>query len=151
MKRLLDVFYPIFKAFMPKSTYRYLAVGGICFLTNFCIFHFSYYCIYTKLPLPPEQVYPHVLSILTSFSITVFIGFILNAKFVFTDSILGMKEQRFRYVGSTIVATIVSIILMHLFSVCLKMNLTISFLMNILIIQTANFYIQKYFSFRSRE
>ncbi|TCC90604.1 hypothetical protein EZ428_15165 [Pedobacter frigiditerrae] len=143
----LDVFYPIFKNVLTFEVYRYLAVGGICFFLNFSIFHLSYYFIYSKYLYQTPLFEPYFLALLTSLSFTLPAGFYLNKNFVFKGSHLKLRTQLLRYSFTTIGTVILSKILMDIMVGTLSLNLTASFLLNVFIVQFANFIVQKNLSF----
>ncbi len=150
LETLIDLLFPLFKRVLSKQVYRYLAAGGICFALNFTIFHLSYYFFYLFPRSLNTYLSKHTFSLLASMSITIFVGFYLNRKFVFSGSYLDKKVQFFRYTSSTILATVASILLMDLFVDILQWNITVSFLSNIILVQLLNFFVQSYFSFSGR-
>ncbi len=147
LEKAIDFLFPIFKGFLSKQVYRYLAAGGICFAINCMIFHLSYYFSPFNFGYYFSK---HTISLLASMSITIFVGFYLNRKFVFYGSDLNRRKQFFRYTSSTILGTISSILLMDLFIDIFHWNVTISFLSNIILIQLLNFFVQRHFSFSVR-
>lgn len=143
IRPVLDIFYCLFSRILPFKVYRYLAVGGICFSANFVIFHCSYY--YFK--HHAVSLAPHIAALLCSLSVTVFLGYYLNNRFVFTTGTLSQRSKLFRYCFTTIAGVIVSTYLLG-FLVSMGINITVSFLLNIAIVQCLNYFVQKGFSFK---
>lgn len=145
---IIDIFYPIFRSFLSHLVYRYLAVGGICFFTNFCIFHLSYYFIYQRYQISYMHLPSHFFALTTSMCFTVPIGFHLNKMYVFANSRLLNQTQLIRYVLTTIATVIISAVLLDFLVTILKINITIAFLTNVVTIQLLNYFVQKKFSFQ---
>jgi putative flippase GtrA len=143
----LDLPYPIFKRLMSFELYRYLAVGGICFLLNMMIFHIVYYYLlhYT----PTENIFfnNNLKSLLSSMCVTVPTGFYLIKNFVFS-SVLNEKKQFFRYSISSIASVFLSKKLLDFFIINLHLQVTIALLLSITIIQVGNFFFQRKVSFK---
>lgn len=146
LKKGIYIFHSYLKPFMSERVYVYLAVGGICFFINFMVFHVSFYFIYVKLTNP--IIPPSIAAILSSLSFTLPIGFYMNLNFVFFGSKLSKQIQFIRYVISTILGVFASGFLIKFFISDLKWNVTVSFLLNMMIIQTINYFVQMYFSFK---
>ncbi|RQO64392.1 hypothetical protein DBR40_25545 [Pedobacter sp. KBW01] len=145
ISKTLDIFFPLFKKVMTKEVYRFLAVGGVCFFLNFCIFHSSYFFLYKDNFHP---VKPHTLALLSSLSITIFVGYFLNRSYVFVTKEANEQRQFFRYFLTTILNVLISIYLLD-FLIMAKINVTIAFILNVVIVQTINFFVQKNFSFKT--
>jgi putative flippase GtrA len=145
---MIDIFYPIFRLFLSHLVYRYLAVGGICFFTNFCMFHISYHFIYQRHQISFLHLPSHFFSLTTSMCFTIPIGFYLNKMYVFANSKLLNQTQLIRYVLSTVATVAMSTILLDILITALKINITIAFIANVVIIQLLNYFIQKKFSFK---
>lgn len=139
----LDIFYPLFSRILPFKVYRYLAAGGICFFANFVIFHCSYY--YFKHHAAPLA--PHTAALLCSLSVTVLLGYYLNNRFVFNAGTVSRRSKFLRYCFTTVAAVIVSTYFLG-FLVGMGINITVSFLLNIAIVQSLNYFVQKGFSFK---
>ena len=147
-ENIIDVFYPLFRSILSQTVYRYLAVGGICFFTNFCIFHVSYYLFYQKYQISYPHFPSHFFALSTSMCFTIPIGFFLNRVYVFANSRLLSQVQFIRYVISTVVTVILSAFLLDFLVATLELNLTIAFLVNVVTIQLMNYFVQKKFSFQ---
>lgn len=145
---VVDIFYPLLKKVLPKQIYRFLAVGGICFAINIIVFHVSFYYLYLPLNIGLRNIPPYMLAFFTSLSITVLLGFYLNKEFVFNGSVLEKHVQFVRFCYSTILEAIASYLLLRFFVEQLGWHPTLSLIFNVMIIQTANFFIQRDYSFK---
>ncbi|KIA92229.1 hypothetical protein OC25_17465 [Pedobacter kyungheensis] len=145
---ILDIFFPLFKKIIPFELYRYLAVGGICFLINFSVFHLTYFLLLDKNSNEMFFLNNNMKSLMASMSITLPIGFFLNKNFVF-DSSLTKGSSFLRYGISTIASVYFSKNLLDYLVIYLNWNLTLSFLFTTASIQTLNYFFQKKVSFRN--
>src|SRR5206468_3192613 len=96
---VLDIFYPMFKQFMPLQTYHYAACGGVNTLFNIFLYHIFYNYILHKqvLHLGFMAFKPHVAAFIMAFFITFPIGFYLSMYIVFQGSYLRRRIQLVRY------------------------------------------------------
>ncbi|NQX43053.1 GtrA-like protein [Pedobacter steynii] len=147
LQRMLDLFYPLFKSFISHRVYRYLAVGGVCFLINFCVFHFSYYLVCAHGNYRVLFLKPHNQSVLTSLCITLPIGFYLNRNFVFKDSMLEKNIQFFRYISSTIINAGLFAFLIDFLVTKVQWNVTLIYMFGVFVVQFFNYFIQRDISF----
>jgi putative flippase GtrA len=96
---VLDVFYPLFRRFMPIQTYPYAACGGGNTLFNIFLYHLIYNFVVEKQVVDFGFVAfkPHVASFIMAFCITFPIGFYLSMYVVFQGSYLRRRIQFVRY------------------------------------------------------
>ncbi|MCU7693973.1 GtrA family protein [Haoranjiania flava] len=147
MLQMLDIFYPVFRKVMPKQVYRFLAVGGVCFLINIIVFHFSYH-LYDSGKFGPLPAPAYIAAFFTSLSITVLVGFYLNKNYVFRGSVLEKRTQFFRFCYSTVLEAIISYYLLRFFVEGLHWHPSLALIAGVAVIQTANYFIQKHYSFK---
>jgi putative flippase GtrA len=97
--RVLDIFYPLFRRFMPLQTYHYAACGGGNTVLSLVIYFLSYNFILHKqvLDLGFIAFKPHIAALFIAFFITFPIGFYLSMFVVFQGSQLRRRIQLFRY------------------------------------------------------
>ena len=95
----VDLFYPIFRKFMPLQTFRYAACGGFNTFIDISLFFISYNFILVKQPVHLNfiTIGPHIASFLMSFVITFPIGFYLSRYVVFQETTVAKKEQLGKY------------------------------------------------------
>jgi putative flippase GtrA len=149
--RLLDVFYPLFKKFLPSETYRYLVTGGMNMLLDIFLYFIFYHFVFHKqiVDFGFLAISPHIAAFVFVFPITFSIGFFL-AKFVtFTESPLKGKKQLIRYSLSVIGSIILNYILLKLFVEHLHFFPTISKLLTTILVVMYSFLIQKFFTFKT--
>nr|MBC7611734.1 GtrA family protein [Pseudopedobacter sp.] len=96
---LIDVFYPIFKKWMPLQTYRYAACGGGTTFLNILIYFISYNFVLKKeiVHFSFIAISPHIAAFIIAFFLTFPIGYYLNTFVVFQGSYLKKRIQLFRY------------------------------------------------------
>ncbi|MCR9172770.1 MAG: GtrA family protein [bacterium] len=114
---LVDIFYPLFKRWMPLKTYRYAVCGG----GNLILDIFLYYIFYNyvlhqeNLDLGFLVVSPHIAALFIVFPITFLTGFLLNKYIAFGESNLRGRIQLYRYALVVAGAILLNYLLMKLF------------------------------------
>ena len=96
---VLDIFYPLFRRFMPLQTYHYAACGGGNTLLSLLIYTVTYNFIFKKqvVYLGALAFEPYIAAFLIAFIITFPIGFYLSMYVVFQGSYLRKRIQLLRY------------------------------------------------------
>lgn len=141
---ILNFPYFLFKKILPYKLYRYLAVAGLCFFFNFIVFHLIYYGMANQIGISSSMI----LGIACSSIITLWLGFKLNQFYVFPRSTLKYASQKIRYVSSNLIASVMSALILRYLVEVLKINLTLSFFLSIICVQSLNFFIQNFYSFK---
>ncbi|HEY1111921.1 MAG TPA: GtrA family protein, partial [Chitinophagaceae bacterium] len=97
--RFIDLFYPLFRRFMPLQMYRYAACGGGNTALNIFLYFITYNFILDRqvLDLGFIAFTPHIAAFLIAFCVTFPIGFYLSMYVVFQGSFLKRRVQLFRY------------------------------------------------------
>lgn len=114
---LVDLFYPLFKGWMPLKTYRYAVCGGgNLILDIFLYFLFYNYILHQEdLDLGLVVVSPHIAALFIVFPITFLTGFLLNKYIAFGESNLRGRIQLYRYALVVAGAILLNYLLMKLF------------------------------------
>ena len=151
INQILDFFYPLFKSFLPKETYRYAATGGgnlvLDILLYFLVFH--YVLFEQNLDLGFIVISPHIAAFLLVFPITFSTGFLLAKYITFTQSALRGKKQLIRY-GLTVFGSIIlNYLLLKFFVDKLEFYPTPSKILTTVISIVYSFIAQKYFTFKT--
>lgn len=115
--KLLDVFYPLFKKFMPLQTYYYAVCGGINAILSFIIYYLAYHYILDKsdLDLGIYAMKPHIAAYFISFICTFPVGFFLSKYVVWQKSYLKGKHQLMRHLFSMFLFIILNYLILKLF------------------------------------
>lgn len=106
IRRLLDLFYPLFARFFDKQTYYYAACGGANLVSSWVFFFLFYQYLFEKRIFNiafmgnTYVVSAYTLSSMLCFVIAFSLGFVLNKFVVFTESQLVGRVQLFRYAVS---------------------------------------------------
>jgi putative flippase GtrA len=146
----LDVFYPIFKRFMDKQTYHYLACGGGNTLFGLVLFFVCEHYVFHQVNVEFGffTIKPHIASFIVSFSITFPIGFLLSKYVVWNDSNLPGKKQFTRHLFFVIFSVFLNYILLKLFVDYLHWWPMPSQVITTSIIVIFSYIAQKYFTFK---
>lgn len=147
----LDFFYPIFKRFMEKKTYYYLACGSSTTLLGFLIFYLSMHYLLHKevLDLGLVVLKPHIASYFISFAITFPIGFLLSKYIVWNESYLRGRQQLFRHLILVVIFVLMNYLLLKLFVDVLHWWPMPSQVLATIIIVVMSYFSQKYYSFKN--
>ena len=151
INQILDFFYPLFKSFLPKETYRYAATGGGNLVLDIVLyFIFFHYVLFEQnLNLGFIVISPHIAAFLMVFPITFSTGFLLAKYITFTQSQLRGKKQLLRY-GLTVLGSIIlNYILIKFFVEKMEIYPTPSKILTTVISIIYSFVAQKYFTFKT--
>jgi putative flippase GtrA len=148
---IIDIFYPLFKSFMPQQTFRYAACGGGNALLNFLIFYLTENFIVKKQVVhffAGIAVSSHIFSFLMAFGITFPIGFYLNTFVVFDGSYLLKRVQLFRYLIIVMFCLGLNYFFMKLFVEEFGWYPTPSYMFTFTIVTLFSYFSQRNFSFK---
>lgn len=111
---LLDFFYPLFKKWMDKNLFYYLASGGVNVVSNCVMYFIIYHFIVQKQVLDFGFIAftPHIASLIIVFPFTFLVGFVLSKYVSFTGSTVRPHAQVFRYaviIGANLVLSYLSL------------------------------------------
>ncbi len=97
--KTVDLFYPLFRRFMPLQTFRYAACGGFNTLLDISLFFVSYNFILDKMPVNLGLIIiePHIAAFLVGFLVTFPIGFYLSRYVVFQETSVSKRSQLGKY------------------------------------------------------
>ena len=149
---VLDIFYPMFKRFMPIQTYHYAACGGGNTLFNIFLYHMFYNFVLHKqvLHVGVLAFKPHVAAFIMAFIITFPIGFYLSMYVVFQGSYLRRRIQLIRYFMVAMACVGLNYFLLKFFIETLGWyeHPTLSLIATAVIVVTFSYVSQRFFSFR---
>jgi len=148
--KLIDLFYPLFKGFMPLKTYRYAACGGGNMALDLVLYFICYNFIIAKqnIDLGVVVLSPHIASLFAVFPITFLTGFWLSKYVTFTESDLETKTQFSRYFLVSMGAIVIGYGLMKLFVDGMGIYPTPSKLLTIIIAVIYSYLLQNNFTFK---
>jgi putative flippase GtrA len=148
--RLLDWFYPFFARLMPVQTFRYAACGAGNTALSIFIFFISYNFIFKKqvVHLPFIAFEPHIAAMILSFVTTFTIGFYLARFVVFSGSSLRGRKQLLRYFTTAIGSIVLNYINLKILVEVLHIYPTIAQMINVVVVVTFSYLMQKHFAFR---
>ena len=114
---LVDLFYPLFRRFLPLKTYRYMVCGGGNLLLDIFLYFVMYNFVLAKqdLDLGIVVISPHIAAFLIVFPITFFTGFLLNKYIAFDESNLKGGVQLYRYALVVAGAILLNYVLLKFF------------------------------------
>ncbi|WP_430896420.1 MULTISPECIES: GtrA family protein [unclassified Paraflavitalea] len=146
----VDLFYPIFKRFMPIETYYYAVMGGLNTVIGLLVYALSYTFIFKgiDIDLGFYAFKPHTAALFLSFCVNLPLGFLLNKYLVFTGSTLKGRIQLFRYSVFFISCLFLNYVLLKVWIEMLHMNALLAQLITTSIVVTVSYFSQKYITFK---
>ncbi len=146
IRQLLKFFYPVVRNLLPFQVFAYLAVGAANTLLNIGLFVLLY------------SAFAHVLFVvegatIISFLLTVFTGFWLSKNFAFTDAANTRKATNIQFGKYFLVALqgqFTDYLLTKALVVFLLVHPVVAYLLSTVLILTSTYFLQKYFTFRTR-
>lgn len=150
---VLDIFYPLFKRFMPLQTYHYAACGGSNTMLSIFLYFISYNFILKKqiVHLGPIAISAHIMALFLATAITLPIGFYLSMYVVFQGSYLRRRIQFFRYFLVALGCLLLNYVLLKLFVEVFHWYPTLAQMANTAIVVLFSYFSQRHFSFRVRK
>lgn len=150
---VLDIFYPLFRRFMPLQTYHYMACGGTNTFMGLLIYFLSYNYILKKhvLHIGVLAFKPHIAALFISFLYTFPVGFYLSMYVVFQGSYLRRRVQLFRYFLVIMGCMIINYLCLKIFVEYLDWFPTPSQLITTFIVILFSYFTQRHFSFRTEK
>ncbi|WP_240966293.1 GtrA family protein [Pseudoflavitalea sp. G-6-1-2] len=146
----IDFFYPPFKKWMPKQTFRYAACGGGNTLLDIFIYYISYNFILNKqiVHTPVGAISPHVMAIFMAFIVSFPMGYFLNRFVVFPGSTLKGRVQLFRYFLLVVICIGLNYIFIKLFVEQCHIYPTVAKILTTVIVVSFSYLTQKQFTFK---
>lgn len=151
IENILDLFYPFFKRFFDKTTFRYAACGGANTVFDIFLFFISYNFIFKKenLDLHLLVISPHIAAFLLAFLISFPTGFFLMRLVVFQESSLKGRIQFFRYLLTVSFSLFLNYLFLKIFVDKLHIFPTIAKVMTTFIVIGFSYVSQRNFSFKN--
>lgn len=153
IQNILDFFYPLFKRFFDKTTYRYAACGGANTVFDILLFFIGYNFVFKKqlVELPFIVISPHIAAFLMAFFFSFPTGFFLMRYVVFKESSLNGRVQLFRYFISVCFSLFLNYVFLKIFVEQLHIYPTVSKVIITFIVVGFSYLAQKYFSFKTEK
>jgi GtrA-like protein len=150
---VLDVFYPIFKPFMPLQTYHYAACGGTNTVLGLAIYFIAHNYIVNKhiLNLGFIAFKPHIAAMFISFLFTFPVGFYLSMYVIFQGSYLKKRVQLFRYFVVIMCCMVINYVCLKIFVEFFGWWPLPSQFVTTGIVILFNYFSQRHFSFRTEK
>lgn len=148
--KFIDVFYFLFRRFLPLDTYRYAVCGGSNLVFDICLYFIFYHFVFAKQNVDLNFVVlsPHIAALFIVFPITFTTGFLLNRFITFPESNLPWKVQFFRYFLVGMGALLLSYVSMKFLVDFLGFYPTPSRLLTVFVTVGYSYLSQKKFTFR---
>lgn len=154
IKYLLDKIYPLFEKLFTFEVFAYLAVGGANTLLNIALFILAYHFI---LPQSGVEAFAYefesyTIALVIAFLLTIPTGYWLSKYFAFNNTEVGKKNliQLFKYFLVVLQGLFTDYILMVGLIENIGMHPSLAKITTTIIVVSANFLLQKYFTFKAK-
>jgi hypothetical protein len=148
--QLLDFLYPLFKRWMHKGLFYYLASGGINVATNWIMYFVVHNFVVQKqvVELGFIAFSPHIASLIITFPFTFLLGFGLSKYVSFAESTVRTHTQLFRYAGIISFNFLLSYVSIKLLVEWVGIYPTPSNMITTIITSLVSYFSQKHYSFK---
>jgi putative flippase GtrA len=153
INQVIDWFYPYFKKFLPKETFKYAFCGGSNTMLDLFMYFITYHFILheNNLELGFIALSPHIASFFIVFPFTFSTGFLLSKYITFTQSHLRGRIQLFRYGVSVLGSIILNYMLLKLFVDVCHFYPSPSKLLTTVVVVFYSYLSQRHYTFRSKK
>ena len=152
LRAFLDIFYPIVKKLLSKTTYYYAVCGASNMVLSWLLFYLFYNFVFhqQKWQVPILNLYmdAYTISAAVCFVISFIIGFTLLKYVVFTASEIKGRIQLFRYGISAIISFLLSYAILSLLIEGFGVYPSVSNVIASVIVTVISYLIQRNFTFR---
>ncbi|MBI2282197.1 MAG: GtrA family protein [Bacteroidetes bacterium] len=148
---IVDLFYPLFRRFMPLQTFRYAACGGFNTCLDIALFFVSYNFILQKqvIHIGFLSIGPHIAAFLIGFCVTFPIGFYLSRYVVFQETSVGKRKQLGKYFMVVLGCLFLNYTFLKLFVEVFKWYPTPSKLVTTVFVVAFSYFSQKNYTFKA--
>jgi putative flippase GtrA len=152
IETILDFFYPLFRRFFDKTTYRYAVCGGVNTIFDIFLFFLFYQFVLDKqnLNLGLFVISSHIASFLLAFLLSFPAGFLLMRFVVFQESQLKGRIQFFRYLVIVLCSLLMNYFFLKLFVEYFHFYPTIAKIITTFFVVTFSYFSQRNFSFKTK-
>ena len=146
----VDLFYPLFRRFMPLQTFRYAACGGFNTVLDISLFFIAYNFVLQKQPvhIGALTIGAHIASFLMSFIITFPIGFYLSRYVVFQETNVAKAQQLGKYFMVVLSCLVLNYLFLKLFVDAFGWYPTPSKIVTTFFVVAFSYFSQKNFTFK---
>ena len=152
IQKILDLFYPLVRQVLDKTTYYYAACGGGNLVLSWLLFFVFFQFLFQKQVFYIEWIdyslSAYTLSSFLCFLIAFVVGFLLNKYVVFTKSELKGRIQLFRYGLSSLLTWFAHWVILKLFIEWLGFYPSIANVISSCIVVLISYLLQKKFTFK---
>lgn len=148
---VVDLFYPLFRRFIPLQTFRYAACGGFNTCLDIALFFVSYNFILKKqvIHIGFLSIGPHIAAFLIGFCVTFPIGFYLSRYVVFQETSVGKRKQLGKYFMVVLGCLFLNYTFLKLFVEVFKWYPTPSKLVTTVFVVAFSYFSQKNYTFKA--
>ncbi|MBC7650243.1 MAG: GtrA family protein [Deinococcales bacterium] len=154
--RVINLFYPLFKQFMPLQTFRYAACGGFNTLLDIALsifaFHFIFYQnLFVPLPalLPKLAIEAPIAAFLFSFCFTFPIGFYFSRYIVFQANNSKKSTQLAKYLFIVFICVMLNYGFLKIFVNVFNWPFFVSKIVTTMLVVSFSYISQKHFTFKA--
>jgi len=150
LTNIIDFFYPLFRKWMPKLTYRYAVCGSTSVLFSLVVYYISFHYIFDKsiFDIGFMAFKPHVAALFLAGFLTFCLSFFLNKYVVFVESNLRGRVQLLRFTLSFALNMMLNVVILKGLVEWMHLDAFVSQLLTTVFIIIVSYLTQKYFTFK---
>lgn len=147
---IIDFFYPPFEKFFSKQFFRYGASGGANLVFDWILYFLLYNFVFKKqiLHLPFASISAHIATLLVTFPITLFTGFLLQKYVTFTASQLRGHKQLGRYMTVVGINLMINYFGLNILVLHFHFYPTLAKILITIVCTIFSYFAQKHFTFK---
>jgi len=150
--RFLDIFYPLFRRFLDKTTYYYAVAGSTNLALGWVLFYtFDHWIFPNKtvwIPILNHSIHSYTVIAALCGLFSFLFGFVMMRFVVFVESQLKGHVQFFRYGLSALISATVNWLLIKLMVDTFDWNASLCNVFASVVVVTISYFLQRKFSFR---
>lgn len=150
---IIDFFYKPFRKIIPKTDFRYLAIGGSTWLLGNLIYAIAYEYVFldAKAEVFDMEFKRENAALILHFVIIIPYGFLMNKFIVFAHSKIKSKTQFLRYISLVIINIILNYIFLQYFIEKLYISPITSKVIISIFLAAFSYIYQQYFTFKVKK
>lgn len=152
LTNFIDFFYPPFKKWIPKLTFRYAVCGSTSVLFSLVAYYICFHYVFNKsiFDIGFMAFKPHVAALFLAGFLTFCLSFFLNKYVVFVESNLRGRIQLLRFTLSFVVNMILNVVILKGLVEWAQIDAFVSQVFTTIFIIIVSYLTQKYFTFKVR-
>jgi putative flippase GtrA len=153
IRATLYFFFPSFRNILSFEVYAYLAVGAANTVLNISVFALFCQFVFPESGIVINYYFiaSYTASLIIAFLITVPTGFWLSKHFAFANKSGNAGKQLWKYFVIVLIGLFSDYLILRCLVISFNIQPTIAKIISTVVVLTANYFLQKYFTFRTKK